>query len=169
MKQRGLLIFSITFIYLSFLSIVSAQSNIKGENYETSCLNNICTTTVYSYEKYFFKNNQWEEIEDNFFDCSSDSEVKYCTKNYYFNVKIKNGTITAIKDNQNLTFKLTKFANSNPTFNQPIIQDNLLKYQNIVENVDLQYYYFPKKLKEEIMIKQNLNLQDNLIVEFSKI
>lgn len=160
--------FSIFIVMLS-ISLSSAQLNNKGANYETNCQNNICTTQVYSYEKYFFRDNQWEEINENFFDCSSEGRTKYCTKDYHFNVLADDGDVSAKIGNNEFAVKLNNFRNLPLQFS-PVIEGNTLIYKDVVQDyVDVKYSYFPTKLKEEIIIKQRLlNLENDLEIQFTK-
>ena len=93
--------FSIVLLFLVIilsLSISAQQSTSFGPNYERSCQNRICQTTIYYYEKYFYKNNQWEEIDENWHSCGNN----FCTKNYYSNITAdNNGFITTFSNNQN--------------------------------------------------------------------
>ena len=139
-----------TFILLaSSLNFVSAAiTTEKGPNYETTCENNICQTTIYSYQKYWRSNDEWEEVDERFSDCSENGMTKYCSGNYHFKaVADNNGTISALMNGEEFTLGLLDILGRNRNFN-PVIQDNAIVYREVVPNVDLKYYYHPTKLKE---------------------
>lgn len=163
----------IILISILLISITSAQTQSQarqltdqGSNFETQCTNNLCTTTIYSYDKYFNRNNQWEEIDENWISC----EESFCTNNYYFRATINQNSEVTIQDsNRQLTQQLSSINNINqiqPA--SPTIQGNTITYENILPNTDLKYQYLPHKLKEEIIIKQRIeNLQDDLQLTFN--
>lgn len=80
----------IVWLFLSLIIVASgvlAQQQQIGPNYETSCENGICQTTIYSYEKYWLNDqDEWQEIDEGFHDCSENEETKYCTNSYNFDV-----------------------------------------------------------------------------------
>ncbi|MBS3083736.1 hypothetical protein J4423_02950, partial [Candidatus Pacearchaeota archaeon] len=106
MKKVKIFLASMIFIALIGFT-VSAQEVTRGSNYETICENGICEAKIYSYEKYFLRNETWEEIDENFFDCSANGETKFCTKDYRFNIVAKaNGEVSAFRNGQEERFKL---------------------------------------------------------------
>ena len=164
-----LLFFSITIIHNFF---VTAQQNQAVQiSYtpfsETSCSNNICTATLYSYEKYFYNSEgNWVEIDENWHSCAEG----YCTNEYHYKATANNnGQIIATLNNNAINFQLSNLLNSPLTFN-PTINNNQLTYENIIPNVDLNYYYLPRELKEEIVINQPIsNLpQNDFSITFTK-
>jgi len=181
MKKRliiSIIIFLI--IAINFLSInvkaIGTSEISKGSNWETSCIGNECQTTLYSYEKYWHnEQGEWEEIDENWFDCSEGLEVKFCTKEYYYKAVISGyGEISAIINGENITFKLDNLLGSGlgsvpaPVFN-PVIEGSVFTFENIMPNIDLRYQYLPSKLKEEIVIKEPLqNIQQDFNISFQK-
>lgn len=156
MKKSVLIILSFILFSFGALSFSSAQLESKGSNWERSCEGNTCETTLYSYEKYFFQNDAWEEIDENFYDCSDGQETRYCTKNYYFNVTADGqGLVSANIPNGNYSLRLSNISSSNSILAfSPIIDGNTITYEEVIEGVDLRYQYLPHKLKEEIIIKE---------------
>ena len=169
-----LMSFTLVSLFVSAQPSQTSQTSIPlqsftkiGSNFDTLCYDSVCTTKLYSYEKYFERNGVWETVDEDWHAC----ENNFCTNDYYFNATADNqGTVTANLNNQQLSFQLSNLLNSQLSFN-PTIQGSVLTYENIVPNVDLQYQYLPKKLKEEIVIKQPLiNLvQDNFNISFTKL
>ena len=169
MSKRVILI-SLFFVSLSaviFLSSAQFTSQIvmdKGSNFERSCGNDLCTITIYSYDKYFNRNGQWEEIDENWHRCGDN----FCTNNYYFNtIADEEGLVTINSDNVQFSQRISGFANSNVVLLEPIIRGSTLTYLNVIPNVDLRYQYLPHKLKEELIIKEPLNnIEEDLQVSF---
>src|SRR3989344_7040572 len=172
--MREKIIFLFILPVLSLLFTVSAQSptlNIQsftdiGNNFDKTCYENSCITTIYSYERYFNRNGVWEEIDENWYSCGN----SFCTNNYYFNATADNqGTITFYLNNNQLSMQLSNFQNAQLSFN-PVLNGSTIIYQDIIPNVDLRYQYLPNKLKEEIVIKQPIaNLpQNDFQVSFTK-
>ena len=171
MHKKLKFILSVTIILLYFTYLSSAQSiqsrelTNQGSNFETTCADNLCATTIYSYDKYFNRNNEWEEIDESWKSC----EQGFCTNNYYFQATASSsGAVSIQRDNRQFTQQITSLANNNLTLQNPIIQNNLLTYENILPNTDLVYQYLPHKLKEEIIIRERLeNLENDLELTFN--
>src|SRR3989344_1977176 len=129
----------LNFVLLMAILILSsnfifAQEITKGPNYETLCENEVCTTMIYSYEKYFSRDNVWEEIDEDFFDCSANGETKFCTNNYRFNVVAKgNGEVSAFRKGNEVKFRLIDFLNNSLRF-APVLRDGILVYEDVIPN-----------------------------------
>ncbi|GEM_PF-3142303 len=148
---------SLAVVFGGLYSTLAQQKVEKGANWETECNEEQCQTTIYSYEKYW-KNSQgeWEEIDENFYDCSSGGEKKYCTKTYHFYVEADAlGNVKSVQNAKNFNMKLSNFKNTQPSFS-PRVNGSVLIYENVIPNVDLRYQYLPRKVKEEIVIKEKL-------------
>src|SRR3989344_4416475 len=173
MHKRGVFavfLITILFVLISFTTAQSPQIQRElvnqGSNFETTCQENECTTTIYSYDKYFNRNGAWEEIDESWHTCAEG----FCTNSYYFDATVNNeGLVTLNLGNQEFTQRASSFNNLNVTPVSPTIEGNLLTYGNILPNIDLKYQYLPHKLKEEIIINQRLvNLdQENLEINFT--
>src|SRR3989344_3818789 len=167
-KILNLILLTVVLIFSS--NFISAQEITKSLNYETSCENEVCTTMIYSYEKYFLRNNVWEEIDEDFFDCSENGEIKFCTNDYHIKAEAdSNGQITVYKDNEQLTFQLSDFLNNSLRFS-PVLKDGKLIYKDVIPNyIDVEYKFYPDKLKENIIIKKPLpNINGDFNIKFSK-
>lgn len=163
----------VAIVFILFIGVNSnfyatAQQNNEvtyGPNWETVCEGNTCQTIVYSYEKYWFnENGDYEEIDESWYDCSQGGETQFCTNEYHFNaIANANGVVSAFFNNDEFTVNLDGFLDFPINFN-PTVEGSILTYEDIVPNyVDLRYQYLPRKLKEEIIIKQpipNLPEQD---------
>ncbi len=142
--------------------ITSVSQHTYDFNSDTSCSNDICTTSLYSYEKYFERNGAWEEIDENWYECSEG----YCTNEYYFkSTTDSQGIVTSYLGNEQLSMQLSNLLNQQLTFN-PTIEGSVLTYEDVIPNVDLRYQYLPQKLKEEIILKEPL---ENLPLEYLEI
>lgn len=170
--KRGITFAIAAILILVVFASASLAAKEYGRNYETNCKGNSCTTTIYSYDKYFLRGDQWEEIDESFYDCSDASDVagtkKYCTRNYYFNVTADgNGQINAFHSDSVQSLQLHSFADNQIDLNEATIDGSVLTYPIIPNYVELKYQYLPTKLKEEIVILQPLanmptnNLQIN--------
>lgn len=155
-------IFLLGFLIMSLVLNVSAYVE-RGPNYETICYGSVCETDIYSYERYWFENGKWVEIDESFSDCSVDGKLRYCTNVYNFNViSDGDGRTSAFFDGKEFTVTLDSFLGRNLEFN-PSVSGNVLTYKNILPEVDLVYSYLPNMLKEEIVINkpiQNLPNED---------
>jgi len=171
MKMINKKLFLVTILLITgiLINFAYAQQTSKGPRWETTCQNNICQTTIYSYEKYFFRNNVWEEIDENFYDCSQGQNIRFCTKDYHFNVTADStGLVSAFLNNNLLIQRLYTFLNYNLSFN-PNVNGSVITYENIIPGyVNVRYQYLPKKLKKEIIIKQRIPIQQNFSIIFTK-
>lgn len=142
------------------------QLTNQGANFATYCTEGVCNTTVYSYEKYFDRNGVWEEIDENWHPCGIN---QFCTTNYYYDViASQNGLISLNMEGGPVTQQITSFANLPIVTSAPSIENSILTYQNIIPNVDLNYQYLPRKLKEEIIIKEPIaNLTEDFEIRFT--
>src|SRR3989338_3298016 len=114
--QNIFIILVIAFLF-SLTSVSASQPSI-GSNYETSCDNNVCTSTIYSYEKYFNRNGEWEEIDESWHDCSIEGVNMYCTKEYHFGVTADSrGNILASRDGEQYSMRMNDPSNSANTLN----------------------------------------------------
>ncbi len=175
--RGGILLATFLFVVLS-LSLVGSSPEVlpqnissQGSNWETTCEAGNCQTTLYSYEKYFLRNNKWEEIDENWHDCSSGGITTFCTQTYYFSVKADNqGNVAASRDGQQYAMRMNDVTGSSLIFN-PVIDGSVLTYQDVVPGfVDVQYQYLPQKLKESIILKTPLrNLSEgDFNISFSR-
>src|SRR3989344_3562931 len=108
------LFFLFVFIFFTTAQITSnpipSQLVNRGTNFETTCIENHCNTTVYSYDNYFKRNNQWEEIDEDWFSC----EEGFCTNDYHFKaVAGSSGLVSLQRGNEQLTQQITSFAGIN--------------------------------------------------------
>jgi hypothetical protein len=148
MNKKGVIILLMVIIALPLVSAQTSYSQFSDK----TCDGNSCTTKIYSYERYFQRNGNWEEINENWYNCGNN----FCTRNYWFNVTADNsGNIISKRGNNQLSMRLNGFLSRNLNFN-PIMNESVLVYQDILPNIDLQYQYLPRKLKEEIVIKERL-------------
>ena len=159
----------ILFVFIFFTTAQSSQTRElmnQNTNSETLCTSTRCTTTVYSYDKYFNRNGIWEEINESWHNCGDN----FCTNNYYFNTTVDmEGIMTMQLNNQRFSQQISSFANQIPILSLPVIRESTLTYYNILPNIDLRYQYLPHKIKEEIIINQPLqNIpQRNLEINFT--
>ncbi|MFH1802528.1 MAG: hypothetical protein ABH864_03680 [archaeon] len=151
------IVFGLIAIFL-LAGLAAAQQNSIGPSHETTCEENICTTMIYSYEKYWLnEQEQWEEIDESFYDCSTNSETKFCTRQYHFNATADNrGDVTAFLNNNNMRFRISGLLNHQLDLGSPSIEGSVVTYNLVPNYIDLRYQYLPKKLKEEIVIKRPL-------------
>lgn len=128
----------------------------KGSNFETLCNpNGLCNTTIYSYDKYFDRGGNFEEIDESWHSC----EEGFCTNDYYFQATAnQEGIVTIESDGNELSQTLNSFTDEALSFSTISIQGSVLTYENIIPNVDLRYQYLPHKLKEEFIIKQPIQI-----------
>ena len=140
---------------LAFVSLASAQVSY-GPNWETSCEGSICQSTIYSYEKYWLnETREWEELNESFYACSDGQTTRYCSHNYYYQATLDNrGNASASIGNSRYLMRVSNFLNSQLSFN-PVVNGSVITYEDVIPSyVDIRYQYLPRKLKEEIIIKQ---------------
>jgi len=157
----SLLLLSVFIFFTTAQSQPSHQSTSdKGSNFERTCIGDKCNLVVFSYDKYFQRNGEWEQIDENWYPCGDN----FCTKNYYFNATAdSNGLIKMNIGNRQFRQQISTFRNLNVTLSSPTISGSVLTYTDVIPNIDLKYQYLPHKLKEEIVIKQpieNLSRED---------
>jgi len=121
MQKKFLLVFYL-FSFFVFISMVSAQ-NIQrdftdiGSNFETSCNEIICTTKIYSYDKYFDRRGTWELIDESWHNC----EEGFCTNDYYFNATVDNQGLVKVKfRNGRFNQRIFRFGINNTFVNKVI-------------------------------------------------
>ncbi len=167
--KKGVLAFALLAFFIIILNFVSAEIISKGPNWDRTCSGNICESVIYSYEKYWDNGNEWEEIDESWKDCSSDV-TRFCTNDYHYKaVADSNGLVSAIISGRNYDMKLSGFLDYNLSFSSSI-EGNILTYDIVPGYIELKYYYFPDKLKEEIIIKQPLNrlIENDFNLTFTK-
>lgn len=144
---------------------VEPQLTNQGFNFVTYCTDASCNTTVYSYEKYFNRNGEWEEVDEDWYSC----EQGYCTKDYYYNATAyDNGLIHLNLENGLVSYQITSINGVSISNSTPSIENSVLTYENIIPDVDLAYQYLPLKLKEEIIFNEPLaNLTEDLEINFA--
>lgn len=136
-----------------------------GANFESICTDKECNITFYSYDKYFKRNGNWEEIDESWHSCPEG----FCTNDYFIKaIASPNGQVTLRNDTIEFTQQVSAFGTDEILLSQPIIEGSVLIYKNILPNIDLRYQYLPHKLKEEIIINQPIeNISHNLLATFS--
>ena len=95
------------FLIPSTFSQESSPTVTHTPNAETICKKNLCTTALYSYEKFFHNTstNQWVEINETFFPCPVGEKIQYCTNDYHYKVVANaQGIITAFIENKSFSF-----------------------------------------------------------------
>jgi len=76
-------------IWIGLLLVLSLAFAVaeKGSNYETTCVNGVCTSTIYSNLKYVEDSKgEWQEVVENFGSLQCDNGYDYCSeedKSYY--------------------------------------------------------------------------------------
>src|SRR3989344_5817974 len=129
----------ILFVFLYFTTAQSSQTQTReltnqNTNFETLCTNTICTTTVYSYDKYFNRDGVWEEVDEGWHNCGDN----FCTNNYYFNATVDMGGIMTMQlNNQRFSQQISSFANQIPILSLPVIRESTLTYHNILPDIYL--------------------------------
>lgn len=174
MQKRLIIVGLSALLFFSILLFTTAQITQtqqvivnKGANFETSCVENDCNTTIYSYDKYFNRDGVLEEIDESWHVC----EEGFCTNRYYFEaIASSNGLISIDSNNLEFSQQIISIGNENINISSsPSIDGSFLTYEDILPNIDLRYQYLPHKIKEELIIKERLeNLQEgDLEVTFS--
>src|SRR3989344_6548612 len=150
-----LILVLISVVSISIPSVKALESAI-GPNYEISCKGNTCQSTIYSYEKYWLnETREWEEINESFYACSEGEITRYCSRDYYYQTIIDNrGNASTSIGNSRFLMRVSNFLNSQLSFN-PVVNGSVVTYEDVIPSyVDIRYQYLPRKLKEEIIIKQ---------------
>ena len=114
---------------------------------------------IYDDDVHFLKNNKYEEIDNQlikindtytnknnsykvyFKENNKDQLIKYEVSGHYININLK-------ESKDNFLTKILKYSN--------LI--NNLKYEDILENIDIEYKLLPTKVKESIIIKEKKNV-----------
>lgn len=149
----------VTITVIAFLPLVSssiAESNVASPNSDTACVNNICKTTIYSYERYWKEGNDWEQIDESFFDCSSSGgdviSERYCTNEYHYKVEADgDGEVSVSYKGDSYTMKLNAFDDKDLEFDS-YLDNGILVYEVIPNEVELRYQYLADHLKEEVVV-----------------
>ena len=146
-----------------------------GPNYETTCdENSVCTSTIYSYQKYYQENNEWVQIDENFGTENCEPGYFYCVdKNLYqFNTEQSLGELEINYGGTILSFFLNSIGGVPPSNSVAEINGNLLIYRDVIPGIDVRYIYLPHKIKEEIIFKnQNAigNFNNDIDLRFNLI
>lgn len=118
---------------------------------------------IYSEDVHFFKNGKYEEIDNTLiedeegytnkqnsykvhFNKNTDKGImKMETSGYYLDIKLKEEKIVKLSKNK----KLNKFIEE-------------VRYNDIIDNIDLEYKVLPNRVKEAIIIKNRNNIPEKL-------
>ncbi len=152
------------------------STTTNGANWEQMCTGSICQVSFYSYEKYMYdeSNEEWMSVDETFSSCSVNDVAGFCPPSYYYDAHVdENGTITVSYDGETVAFGLLELPFSDNEFAQSAsLEDNSIIYRDIIPNyVDLKYTFLPRKIKEELIIKQPVSLEEfrNFDIVFSRI
>jgi hypothetical protein len=170
--KKGLAVgFLLVILSISIFSFIAAQEPsdevFYGPQWNTICENGICNTTIYSYEKYWLNGNgDYEEIDESWHTC----DAGYCTNNYHFNVQANNnGDVVSFRDGESVNFRLSGLLNYSLDLSNPVIEGSVLTYEDVVpEFIDVRYQYLPRKLKEDIILKQPLPIDGDFDIIFDR-
>src|SRR3989344_452019 len=163
----------IYFIFGFLLLLASLVLAEAGTNYETTCNEGICTSTIYSYQKYYQNDGVWTQIDENFGTENCEINYNYCVdKNLYqFNARNNFDDFRVNYGDTNLAFSLNSLGDLPISDSVAEINNNVLTYRNIIQGIDVKYIYLPHKIKEEIVINnpeaigglaQDVNIRFNL-------
>ncbi len=158
-NKKQAFIFSLTLILLSTV-VVSATE--YGTNYEKDCIGEACTATVYSYQKYYQDNNQWKQINGRFSTENCEQGYEYCVDQNLYQMHIKNiyGAPMISYGDTKVSFTLNSIGNLALSAPSVSIKDNQAVYINLASGIDLKYTYLPRKIKEEIIVKDSTLFKD---------
>src|SRR3989344_4827013 len=135
-KILGLCIF---FLFFS-LSVSALPMN---ENSDQSCdANGLCTTIVYSYQKYYQENGQWAQIDENFNINNCESGYNYCVDSnlYQFHIKSTYAAPLVTYGNTRVLFSLDFIESLYPLITATgEANKNSITYKDILTGVDLKY------------------------------
>ncbi len=121
---------------------------------DIKCENGQCNLVTYSYEKYFFREDEgrWVQINETFFPCDGG----FCTRNYHYRAKVfDDGRVSAQRRGRNITLRINDFL-GNRVDRTPHIRGSVVTFNLVRGLVDLQYQFLPRELKEFIIIKERL-------------
>ena len=156
--RRGSIVLAISFLFLllPLVSSIEHGETSYGPHWDTSCNENTCQSTIYSYEKYWRNSsNDWEEMNESFYACSEGELTRYCSRDYYYQTIIDGGgNASASLGDSRFSMHISNFLDSPLSFN-PVVDGSVVTYEDVIPSyVDIRYQYLPRKLKEEIIIKQ---------------
>ena len=144
-----------------------------GENWERSCANEICTDTIYVHQKYYQEDGTWQQIDENFYSSGCQSNYNFCVTNNLYQVHMKTNTNAAnamrfIRNGKTFTFVPVALKYSYQQNKQELnniqasaaqVTNSKVSYPNSFKNgIDLQFHYFPRMFKEELIIESNTTL-----------
>lgn len=125
-------------------------------NYDSSCVDDICTATVYSYQRYYEEDGSWKAIDENF-GSKNCGEYDYCVDGNVHQFYLSKDSLNAdySKDATAISFGLYQlFGLSSANFSKDIvIEGSLATYKDIISGVDLEYQYLPNQIKETIIVR----------------
>ncbi len=172
--HKKVIVLLLSFLFLSvFIFFSTAQTSRqpisdKGTNFDRTCIGDSCNIVIYSYDRYFNKNGEWEEIDENWYNCGEN----FCTKNYYFNVTAdSNGLVRMNSNERQFNQRISSFRNLNLTLSSPVIRGSLLVYENVLPNIDLRLPYTDDMYSMRLLYNNltifNKTLKDNLLSNIS--
>lgn len=118
---------------------------------------------IYNEEIHYLKNGKYEEIDNTlvktdteyknkqnsykvfFKEESSNELMKIETGDCYLNIKLVENNSTLLKKIKNVVF-----SNKN------------IKYENVIDNIDIEYKVLPSKIKESIILKNSKNVPEKI-------
>lgn len=149
----------ITFLFL-LASVVTSQPTqqsvpvIESPFTETSCRQQTCTTTIYSYTKYYQESGVWIPINENIESENCLEGYTSCVNKNLYQAHFKPATVHVVTGEQSITLTVIGLGTTLTTPIQPspiAISNN--QYQiRMFPNANVTYTYFPEFLKEEITL-----------------
>lgn len=161
--------------FLLLITIVSVEAVILSEFSDRECDEIICKQNIYSNQRYFQSNGNWQKINENFNNQNCLTDYDYCVLNNLYQVHIKNvnspNSIKFIRDGYSIEFQPVSF-NIGPTslpMQTPTVSvnNNKIFFNSLLNNINIQYIYLPRMFKEEIIINSLIPaINEDLKVKF---
>lgn len=159
MMLQKLSILAIVGLLLSVALITPISALELGYNYEMTQENNVLNFSYYQHQKYYPNetSGKWELINENFFPCGS----YFCTEDYYYKTEIRGDKVilwektpTFSNKRKNITMTITNILNIPLNKNPTLSKNGTIIYHLIRNYVDLEYKFYPRFIKEDIVIRR---------------
>ena len=136
------------------------------ENTVTTCTQNVCTTEINPLKTYFYNDSlqTWQRINESLTPCSG----AWCSGDYGFRMRVAaNSTVILNTTKGIMSYDMLPFLTRKLNLTNISLIDNVLTFQNVFPNIDLQYVYLSEIQKENIIFKSNPGFIPNNIINLS--
>ena len=164
-------------------SSTTSFADSTGPNWDVVCNDIVCEHIIYPYQKYYYTNEFWQELDENFYSTPCKSNHDFCATDNLYEMHMKlyaDNTLPARfeYDNMILRFAPKSIAYSYQQEHQHLanikrspaqVTDSKATYPAaFLNDWNLHFRYTPRAFKEELVIENKEALPDMTVSENNK-